>query len=408
MEKIKTILITALICLFYHGIKAQIPILETGSQQPMPSEWIDKDTGHKIKRLTDRAGSNRSFYFHNDPFLKSADGQSDLMVFYGSTEKGTQLFTLNLQTQEVRQLTDQAGRKSGEILAPNRREVIFQTRDSVFATHIDTKETRLVFVFPDEFKAGITTLNADETKLAGTWAGPEKRAILEKYPSKGEFFDRIFDAKIPHTLFTVDIATGALDKIHTEKTWLGHIQFSTVGPDLLMFCHEGPWHKVDRIWNIDIKTKEVKKIHERSVYREIAGHEFWSWDGTTVWYDLQIPRGETFFLTGYNVKNGKKTRYQIDRNEWSIHFNISRDQKLFCGDGGDPTQVAKAEDGMWIYLFTPKKNRLKSRKLVNMKHHHYRGLEPNVHFSPDGKWVIFRANFEGESQIYAVEIKKSK
>jgi len=28
-------------------------------------------------------------------------------------------------------------------------------------------------------------------------------------------------------------------------------------------------------------------------------------------------------------------------------------------------------------------------------------------FSPDGKWIIFRANFEGHSDIYAVEIEKS-
>ena len=207
-------------------------------------------------------------------------------------------------------------------------------------------------------------------------------------------------------LFTVDIETGALEKIHTENTWLGHIQFSTTDPDMLMFCHEGPWHKVDRIWHIDIKTGKVQKIHERTVDREIAGHEFWSWDGKRIWYDLQIPRGETFFLAGYALKNGKKTRYQMTRNEWSIHFNISPDQKWFCGDGGNPTQVAKAPDGMWIYLFKPKGKKLKSERLVNMKHHDY-SLEPNVHFSPDGKWIIFRANFEGESQVYAVEIQKN-
>lgn len=40
-----------------------------------------------------------------------------------------------------------------------------------------------------------------------------------------------------------------------------------------------------------------------------------------------------------------------------------------------------------------------------MKNHHYK-LEPNVHFSPDEKWIIFRANFEGTEQIYAVEIAK--
>ena len=76
---------------------------------------------------------------------------------------------------------------------------------------------------------------------------------------------------------------------------------------------------------------------------------------------------------------------------------------MFAGDGGDSSQVAHAKDGMWIYLFKTDGDSLKSEKLVNMKYHDYK-LEPNVHFSPDGKWIIFRANFEGHSDIYAVEI----
>ena len=38
------------------------PIMETGGQQ-MPNEWIDKDTGHRIIKLTRRPGRNSSFYF---------------------------------------------------------------------------------------------------------------------------------------------------------------------------------------------------------------------------------------------------------------------------------------------------------------------------------------------------------
>ena len=75
---------------------------------------------------------------------------------------------------------------------------------------------------------------------------------------------------------------------------------------------------------------------------EIAGHEFWSADGKTIWYDLQTPRGEVFWLAGYNVETGARTWYHLERNEWSIHFNVTRDGKLFCGDGGDPGQVAHA------------------------------------------------------------------
>lgn len=143
-------------------------------------------------------------------------------------------------------------------------------------------------------------------------------------------------------------------------------------------------------------------MHARTVNREIAGHEFFSPDGGTIWFDLQIPRGETFYLAGLDLASSVEKRYAMKRDEWSIHFNISPDQKIFAGDGGDSSQVARAKDGMWLYLFTPGTDSLRSEKLVNMKHHDY-SLEPNVHFSPDGKWIIFRANYEGSSQIYAVE-----
>jgi oligogalacturonide lyase len=106
-----------------------------------------------------------------------------------------------------------------------------------------------------------------------------------------------------------------------------------------------------------------------------------------------------------DVKTGEEKKYAMTRDEWSIHFAISPDMKLFAGDGGDPGQVAKAKDGRWIYLFRPQGDSLHAERLVNMKAHYYK-LEPNVHFSPDGKWVIFRANFEGQEQVYAVEIDK--
>ena len=86
------------------------------------------------------------------------------------------------------------------------------------------------------------------------------------------------------------------------------------------------------------------KIHTRTMAMEIFGHEFWSADGKTIWYDLQTPRGEDFWLAGYQVETGERTWYHLQRNEWSIHFNVSRDGTLFCGDGGDPGQVARAPE----------------------------------------------------------------
>jgi oligogalacturonide lyase len=386
-----------------------LPRLETGSRTPMPLAWIDRDTGHRVVRLTRREGTNQSFYFNNNPFIPQRADEGDEMVFYGSTAEGRQLFTVNLKTLRNRQLTHRAGGVSGEIVAPRHREAVYQSGDSVFATSVDDATTRLLYVFPAGFDASISTLNADETLLAGLKAGPEVRAIKEKYPTKGEYFNRIFAAHPPYDLFVVDLRKGGAPKvIHHEDTWLGHVQFSPTDPNLLMFCHEGPWHLVDRIWTIDVRGGSPPRLmHQRTVDREIAGHEFFGPDGT-LWYDLQIPRGVTFFLAGTNPTSGRTSRYQMTRDEWSIHFNASPDGRLFACDGGDSTQVARAKDGRWIYLFRPDGERLRSERLVNMSHHGYRPLEPNVHFSPDGRWVIFRSDFGGETESYAVEVARTE
>lgn len=384
--------------------RADVPVLKSGGK-PMPDEWIDADTGHRIIRLTRRPEGGSSFYFHNNPFLKAENGDN-LMVFYGAVDTLRQIFTVNLSTIKIRQITRHPFRFYGEIVAPRSKEVFYQSRDSVFATSVITKETRLVYVFPEDFRGRISTINADETLLAGTYALPVKDSIYRKNPSKSSYFTHIYEAKIPHTLFTIDLKTGALKKLHGERAWLNHVQFSPTDPDLLMYDHEGPWHLVDRIWTINVKTRENRLMHHRTMPMEIAGHEFFSRDGKTIWYDLQEPRGETFFLAGVNVETLEKTIYKLNRDEWSIHFNISPDQSCFAGDGGDSTQVARATDGRWIYLFTPSGDSLVSKKLVNMQHHGYRPLEPNVHFSPDGKWLIFRSDMDGIGHVYAVEINK--
>ncbi|MTK52827.1 oligogalacturonate lyase family protein [Paludibacter sp.] len=386
-------------------------LLETGGTK-MPAVWIDKDTHHKIIRLTPREGNSASFYFHNNPFILGRPGEGDRMVFYGNDSYkadgiGMQLFTVNLKTLEITQLTDKLKRKSGEIVGHKNHKVYYQINDSVFSTNADTRKTTLEFVFPADFKGEITTLNADETLLGGAWASDKEKDISRKFPQKSDFFKKIYEAKEPRTLFTINLKTKELTKVFSDSAWLNHVQFSPTDPKLLMFCHEGPWHKVDRIWTINIDTKEVKLVHKRTMDMEIAGHEWFSPDGKTIWFDLQQPRGETFFVAGTDLQTGKETKYQFGRDQWSVHYTISPDQKLFAGDGGNPGSVAKAKDGQWINLFTPDGNRFKFERLVNMKHHNYH-LEPNVHFSPDQKWIIFRANFEGFESVYAVEIVKEK
>lgn len=392
------------------------PKMETGGQK-MPDEWIDKDTGHRVKRLIPREGANFSFYFNNNPFV------GNKMIFFGSDNPindqrkqeiynigSRQIYSINLDTNQIEQLTNELTPPTGEMLCAHTQEVFYQVSDTVYAVNVNTKEKREIYVFPRNFKGHVSTVNADETLLAGTYTVPEEDEVLKsdangKGPST---FAQIFEAKTPRIIFTIDIRTKDLDLIHADRAWLNHLLFSPTDPYLLMFCHEGTWHKVDRIWTIDVIKRGLPRlIHRRTIDREIAGHEWFAPDGKTIWYDLQRPRGEKFYVGGLELATDRQFAYEIERDEWSVHYTSSWDQKTFAGDGGSASSVAKTPNGHWLYLFHPKGDRLISEKLVNMKNHNYK-LEPNIHYSPDGKWLIFRANFEGLPNVYAVELTKSK
>ena len=359
-------------------------------------DWIDPDTGHRVLRLSRVPGESQSLYFHQNEFTSTGDK----LVFENNAPGETnRIYTYDFIRRECELIVPGGGRAI--IVGAKNRQVYHQKSNTLSATHLDTHRTKVLAQLPARWR--VSTINADETVVAGNFVVGTN---IDTSGPKSSWFNTIFEAKREQGMFTLELATGKTNIIKRGTDWYNHLQFSPTDPTLLQFCHEGPWHKLDRIWHIRTDGSGLRLIHPRTMPMEIAGHEFWSPDGQTVWFDLQQPRGEKFFLAGVDVKSGKTTRYPIERNQWSVHYNISRDGKAFCGDGGSPGMVAKADDGQWLYLFTPQSDRtLKAEKLVNMAKHDY-DLEPNMQFTPDGKWIVFRANFDGSPQVYAVAVAR--
>ena len=427
------------------GAGAALGVRGVAAQDPLPTEWIDRDTGHRIIRLS-RDDGTQSLYFNQNAY--TADGRK-LIV----TTAGGGIATITLATRKVEPLVAGpvsvlvAGHKTGDVYYTKRS----QAGAVVYAANVETGAAREVVKLPPG--RSVASLNADETLLLGTYVdGAQAPAAGNRLPAADSRFGQpnyeavgadgkpmtYADAKdlrlhntlmatragAPRVLFTVNTKTGEVKEILREHEWLGHLQFSPADPNLIMFCHEGTWHEVDRIWTIRADGTGLTKIHTRTMNMEIAGHEFFSADGATIWYDLQTPRGQDFWLAGYRVANGKRTWYHLQRNEWSVHFNVSPDGSLFAGDGGDSEMVARAPDGKWIYLFRPERvpdvagvkaanadslidaGFFTAERLVNMSKHDYR-LEPNVTFSPDMKWIVFRSNMLGPVHVFAVEIAKA-
>jgi oligogalacturonide lyase len=410
------ILVAVLIAIWAESIRA--------AEEP-PTEWIEPATGHKVVRLSREAGS-ASLYFHQNAY--SADGKKLIITTPGG------LSTVNLETREIRLAVPGrvgvlvTGRKTGQV---------YYTRGGViYATDLDTHVTREVAKIPGGAARGNITVNADETLIVGVGIDPDGKTVPRPPPpggGEGRLEGR-WAAGRPMMLYVVKIKTGEVKVIHRENDWTNHLQCSPTDPDLIMFCHEGPWHYVDRIWTIRADGSDLRLMHKRTMEMEIAGHEFFSNDGKTIWYDLQTPKSGVFWVAGVELATGARTWYHLERSDWSVHFNVSPDGRLFAGDGGGPNSVANRSpngerldppgNGQWIYLFRPvlvknparvfpdQKNLIrtgyfKSERLVDLSKHDY-NLEPNVTFTPDMKWIVFRSNMHGATHVYAVEVQKAE
>ena len=397
-----------------------------------PKSWIDPDTGHRVIRLSDEPGSD-SFYFNFNAY--TPDGKE---MIYTTTDGSIRV--INLDTLQTRALASDVVRA---IVVGHKTPTIYFTKGTddpafltLWAANIDTGESHKIADLPR--RGSVVTINADETLGAGSYiegdaVGPgvyggkiaSQNRMGEKNlgepENKTENMALRLAAKLPNTLFTVNLKTGAITKLIEHSTdWLNHFQFSPTDPTLLMYCHEGAWHQVDRIWTIRTDGTQNQLIHKRTMKMEIAGHEWWGLDGKTLYYQLMFPRGvqNSSFLASYNVDTGERVWLHQVPEAGSIHHNTSPDGKLFCGDGNARNP--------WIVLCRPvlsvddhtlgtgliQGGTLSVEKLVNMSKTAIHGaqnyrLEPNPSFTPDQKYIIFRANIFGPDYAFAVEVAKA-
>src|SRR5437763_325789 len=109
-------------------------------------------------------------------------------------------------------------------------------------------------------------------------------------------------------------------------------------------------------------------------------------------------------LITVNTKTGE-VKTLLRGTDWYNHIQFSPTDPtllMFCHElVPDRTdgQLANSKELIRPAVF-------KAEKLVNLSKHNY-SLEPNVTFTPDMKWIVFRSNMFGPTHVFAVEIEKA-
>src|SRR5262245_60205445 len=255
--------LTAILALVGSGLRAEDP----------PSDWVDPATGHRVIRLSGDEGGS-SLYFHQNTYTP----KGDKLVF--NTRAGIAAVDLTRLGQ---------GPVAPEVVVPGAQaiatawrtpDVYYRKAGVLYATDLETKATRRLAATRG------SVVNADETLVIGIEPDPDAAAKVKELglPTlvtadlvrRDEPPGRLRPGGRSLALVATDVKTGAARRIHYSTEWLNHLQASPADPHRLLFCHEGAWHQVDRVWTIRTDGTDLRLLHRRTMPYEIAGHEFFS------------------------------------------------------------------------------------------------------------------------------------
>lgn len=368
----------------------------------IPPEFKDPQTGLRVVHLSRYPTDYGSvIYFTYNTF--TPDSRYTL-VNDQMEGRWRYLYSFDFQTMTVKPL--EVARKTQDQVVTKSGNVYYMADNAAWVVPLAGGQPRKIADIPPKWCPGYGfTVNADETLILSGAADVDQDPPAQ---SAGK--------AAPRVLYTINIKTGQLKVVHRDNKQFGHVQFSPTDPDLCMFCWEGNWAKVDRIWFINPSkstvdtngnvTSNAHIAYHRTEPGEIVGHEFWQPDGKKVWFQQSFKSPARSFLTCMDVISGTTTQYKIPSGYGGIHETFSPDGSFLIADGNGHRGDRKPAAGKYISMLmipTDGSDMLRGKHLVTMFANDY-AFEPNPHVSLDNHWVTFTATLNGTPQAYAVEL----
>lgn len=359
---------------------------------PEWSSYEDRYSGAMVHKLTNYKAHNSHFYFTN-PCWYDDDRK---MLFRSDRLNQTNLFSFDLESGEITQLTDldTEGRGVGSIsINPVRDEAVFQIGREIETIDLETLERRTLYTVPEGFLGGGTNVTADGNYVCTSLRTDLSDRIHTDLGHGYVGFREVWEAHPHCKILRVAVDGSGPEVVYEEDYWLGHINPSPKIASILTFCHEGPWNLVEnRIWGLDIETGESWKIRPNAP-DEAVGHEYWMQDGERIGYHGRTPDGPIYGAIRYDNTDQVEAPFTYG----STHFH-SLALDLIVGDG--------SRDDPYVLLWRFQDGKFEGPKVLAWHRGSFHIQRVHVHpcFSPDGKYVVYTADPQGYGQVYKVEV----
>lgn len=364
--------------------------------QNWPSELIvsnDPVSGAKVRQLTNyRAHSNHSYFTYPCWY---ASGRK--LVIASDRDNCVNLFGIDLENGAMTQLTDwdpaSVGNRQSITKNPGHEEIAFFYDDAVHLLDLATLKTRRLMECPAGYTGSAADFTADG-RFVVTGFSQDLSGRFQVDLSNGYIgFNDMWAAKPHSTIWKIPSAGGDPQLIHEEHYWLGHFNASPKLPNVMTFCHEGPWQKVDnRIWGLDVETGRTWKIRPTAP-GECVGHEYWMSDGEHVGYHGGNARSDIYGSIRYD--NTDRVEALFNGHCWHFHSHML---DLVVGDG-DAQQP-------YLLVWRFREGVFEGPKVLAWHRGSFHTQQVHVHpcVHANGARVLYTADPQGYGQVFIVDV----
>lgn len=360
---------------------------------PEWGQYKDRYTGVNITQLTDYTGHSNHLYFTENGWYDN--GQK--LLFQSDRENRTNLFSVDLRTGSITQLTDhdQTYDSLPTCLHPDGRRAFYRKLNLIIELDLETLTERVIYEGNETQIGGNINCTANG-KYIVTCEQEDLSNVIDLDLGRGYVGHReLMEAKPYSKIIKIAIDNGTADVVFEEDNFITHINTSPRLPNIITFCHEGPWHLVDhRIWGLNLDNGEAWKIRERKEPREMVGHEYWYDDGETIGYHGFREDGTGFFGK-INYQNQDIEEVEFTFRNWHAHsFGFSR----IVVDGRAPLDK--------LIVWEQKHGKFTKPKVL-CEHRcsfHVQKVHAHPRFSPDGNQLLFTSDKNGYGNLYIVDL----
>lgn len=371
-------------------------------------DFIDPDTGIRVTRLSPSGMACPRNYFYQKCFTN--DGRH--LLFGGEHAGVFNLWLLDLQTAEARQLTEGKGDNyHGSFISQDDRSVFYvKARNELRRVDLASLEETVVYTVPADWQGyGTWVANSACTKIA---AMEILTADMPTGVSGWERFRCLFDKKALQRMIRIDIASGEAETVFQGNLFVGHPMYRPFDDKIMAFCHEGPHDLVDaRMWLIDEDGGNLRCVKQQAE-GEACMHEFWVPDGSRLIY-VSYTKGrqdrEIWAVDPVTLENSR-----IMSMPPCAHLMSNADGTLVVGDGaGQLGDVADKtghafEPSPYLHLFDLRTRTHRAICRHDSSWGDYKGnvqaTHPHPSFTPDERRVLFSSDREGVPALYLADL----